>query len=89
MAPAAYGVGTPWWMTIREALGCKLSSCRKRLGNASASSGAQQSAELSQENIRIRPYKDPAREGIQAARMIAHVFARVTNGRFPDVSSLR
>lgn len=49
--------------------------CRKRPGNASGSTGAHRCATLSQVKIRIQPYKARAREGIQALRAAAHVFA--------------
>ena len=60
---------------------------RKRGGNGTGIRRAHPSAVLSQEKFRIRPYWEPAREGIRALRAAARVFARVTNLRNPDVSS--
>ena len=62
---------------------------RKRPGNGFASPGAHRCAALSQENVRIRPYKEPGRERIQSLGATSHLFARLTNLRIPDVSSLR
>lgn len=52
---------------------------RKQIGNASSIGWAHPRAPQSEEKIRIRPYMVPAREGIQAPRVTAYGFARLTN----------
>lgn len=59
-----------------------------RPGNASASTGAQRRAPLSQDIIRIGPYNERARERIQSPRVTAKVFARGSNSGSPHFSSL-
>ena len=49
---------------------------------------AHSRAALSEMRIPIGPYEDPAREGIQSPREIAHVFAGVTNRQIPHCASL-
>ena len=61
---------------------------RKQLGNGTGSTLAHPRAALSLEKSRVRPYRVSARGGIQALRVTAHVFARVTNRQNFDVSSL-
>ena len=48
-----------------------------------------QFAVLSETKILIRPYRVPAREGIQSPSVTAHAFAYVTDRRNLDESSLR
>ena len=52
---------------------------RKRIGSGSDILHAHPCAALSQEKLRIRPYKEPVREGIQSPRVTAHVLARLTD----------
>ena len=52
---------------------------RKRIGSGSDILHAHPCAALSQEKLRIRPYKEPVREGIQSPRVTAQVFARLTD----------
>ena len=52
---------------------------RKRIGSGSDILYAHPCAALSQEKLRIRPYKEPVREGIQSPRVTAHVLARLTD----------
>ena len=52
---------------------------RKRIGSGSDILHAHPCAALSQEKLRIRPYKEPVREGIQSPRATAHVLARLTD----------
>ena len=82
------GLGTPWWTgdAVLRLLG---DAGRKRRGNASSTWLAQPRAALAHDKIPIGPYKDPAREGIQAPRVTAQVYTRVTNRRNPPISSLR
>ena len=62
---------------------------RKRRENACSIWTARPRAALSQKRIRLRRYKVPAREQIQARRAPAHVFARVTTRGFSGISFLR
>ena len=61
---------------------------RKQPGSVPASIGGQTRVSLSQRKFRIRPYKVPARERIQAPRRTAHVVARVAKQENLDVLSL-
>ena len=61
---------------------------RKQGGNALSIWLAHPRAALSQEKFRIRRYKVPARERIQSPGATAGMFARATNCRIRDVSSL-
>ena len=64
---------------MEEVLRTKTEGRRKRRGNVAASTGAQPCATLSVKKIRIRPCQVPAREGIKAPRVTAHVVGRVTD----------
>ena len=55
---------------------------RKQIGSASGIGYAQPRAAVSSQAIRIGRIKERAREGIQATRVSAHLFARVTNRRY-------
>ena len=61
---------------------------RKRIGSAWRIGHAQPCATVSSQGIRIGRSKERAREGIQAPRMSAHLFAGVTNRGIFDCSSL-
>ena len=61
---------------------------RKRVGSESGISRAHPYAVLSETKILIRPYRVPAREGIQSPGVTAHAFAYVTDRRNLDESSL-
>ena len=63
---------------------------RKRPGSVWTSTEAHRRASLSQEEkAHIRPYKEPARERIQAPRATAHAFACAADRQNPAVFSLR
>jgi len=77
-----------WWESKDAVLQIVDDTGRKQLGSGSGIPSAHRRAPLSPDKVPLRPYKDPAREGIQSLRVTAQVLVRVTNRRNPHCSSL-